>query len=83
MKWVFDSHVQSSSVKFHVRHPMVKNCNKMLAGNILSWNWESSLYALTMSPLASKGVFVQAILIQGKRKCQIEGNKIVREEGNK
>ena len=30
----FDSHVQSSSVKFQVRHPMVKNCNNVLAGNI-------------------------------------------------
>ena len=29
---MFDSHVQSSSVKF--RHPMVKNCNNVLAGNI-------------------------------------------------
>ena len=32
---MFDSHVQSSSsVKFQVRHPMVKNCNNVLAGNI-------------------------------------------------
>ena len=30
----FDSHVQSSSVKFQVRHPMVKNCSNVLAGNI-------------------------------------------------
>ena len=32
---MFDSHVQSSSVKFQVRNPMVKNCNNVLAGNIL------------------------------------------------
>ena len=31
---MFDSHVQSSSVKFQVRHPIVKNCNNVLAGNI-------------------------------------------------
>ena len=31
---MFDSHVQSSTVKFQVRHPMVKNCNNVLAGNI-------------------------------------------------
>ena len=31
---MFDSHVQSSSVKFQVRHPMVKNRNSVLAGNI-------------------------------------------------
>ena len=31
---MFDPHVQSSSVKFQVRHTMVKNCNNMLAGNI-------------------------------------------------
>ena len=27
-------HVQSSSVKFQVRHPMVKSCNNVLGGNI-------------------------------------------------
>ena len=27
---MFDSHVQSSSVKFQVCHPMVKNCNNVL-----------------------------------------------------
>ena len=32
---MFDSHVQSSSVKFQVCHPMVKNCNNvLLAGKI-------------------------------------------------
>ena len=31
---MFNSHVQSSSVKFQVRHPMVKNFNNVLAGNI-------------------------------------------------
>ena len=31
---MFDSHVQSSSVKFQVRHPIVKNRNSVLAGNI-------------------------------------------------
>ena len=31
---MFDSHVQSSSVEFKVRYPMVKNCNSVLAGNI-------------------------------------------------
>ena len=31
---MFDSHVQSSSVKFQVRHPIVKNCNNVLAGNV-------------------------------------------------
>ena len=32
---MFDSHVQSSSVKFQLCHPMVKNCNNvLLAGKI-------------------------------------------------
>ena len=31
---MFDSHVQSSSVKFQVHQPMVKNCNIVPAGNI-------------------------------------------------
>ena len=31
---MFDSHVQSSSVKLQVCHPMAKNCNNVLAGNI-------------------------------------------------
>ena len=35
---MFDSHIQSSSVKFQVRHPIigqwVKNCNNVLTGNI-------------------------------------------------
>ena len=31
---MFESKVQSSSVKFQVCHPMVKNCYNVLAGNI-------------------------------------------------
>ena len=31
---MFESKVQSSSVKFQVCHPMIKNCYNMLAGNI-------------------------------------------------
>ena len=31
---MFESKVQSSSVKFQVCHPMVKNFSNMLAGNI-------------------------------------------------
>ena len=31
---MFDSHVQSSSVKFQARHPMVKNCHNLLAENL-------------------------------------------------
>ena len=31
---MFESKVQSSSVKFQVCHPMVKNCNNVLTENI-------------------------------------------------
>ena len=77
---MIDSHVLSSSVKFKVRHPIVKDCNNVLAGNNLSWNGQrSSLYALvfTMRPSKELGCICTSHFILGRGKnVKLRGTKL-------
>ena len=47
---MFDSHVQFSSVKFQVCHPMVKNCNNvLLAGNIFIMELREEFFSVCLN----------------------------------
>ena len=61
---MFESKVQSSSVKFQVCHPMVKSCYNVLAGNIFIMELREEFSVCRDNEVLSRVFceFLQAIL---------------------
>ena len=75
---MIDSHVQFPSVKFQVRHPMVENCNNLIAGNIFIMELTEE-YSVSLYNEALSGVRVylyQPFYSRERENAKLSGTKL-------